>query len=102
MVKKINNDNFTNEVLDITGTVLVDFYADWCGPCKMVAPIIEELSQENPEITFGKINVDESPELSVKYNVINIPTLIIFKDGKEKTRIIGYKPREAILEAVLG
>lgn len=101
MVKKINNDNFTNEVLDIAGTVLVDFYADWCGPCKMVAPIIEELSQENPEMIFGKVNVDESPKLAVKYNVINIPTLIIFKDGKEKTRLVGYKPKEAILEAVL-
>lgn len=102
MLKKINTENFTNEILNITGTALVDFYADWCGPCKMVAPVIDEIAQENADITVGKINVDESPELAVKYNVINIPTIIVFKNGKETARIVGYKPKEAIIAELLG
>ena len=96
MVKKLNEQNFTNEVLNSAGTVLVDFYADWCGPCKMVSPIVDEIAEEKPEITVGKVNVDESAALAGRYGVMSIPTLIVFKGGKEMARLIGYKPKDAI------
>ena len=97
MVKKLNEQNFANEVLNSAGTVLVDFYADWCGPCKMVSPIVDEIAEEKPEITVGKVNVDESAALAGRYGVMSIPTLIVFKGGKEMARLIGYKPKDAIL-----
>ena len=97
-VIKLNNENFENEVLKKEGTVLVDLYADWCGPCKMVAPIVAEIAEERADITVGKINVDECPELAVKYRVASIPTLIVFNNGKETDRIVGYRPKDAILE----
>ena len=97
MLKKLNNQNFDNEVLNNNGIALIDFYADWCGPCKMVSPIVDEIANERTDITVGKINVDESNALAVKYGVVSIPTLIVFKDGKEQTRIIGYRPKEDIL-----
>ena len=98
MIKKLNEVNFESEVLNNSGTVLVDFYADWCGPCKMVAPVLEKISNERDDITIGKINVDESGMLAMKYGVMSIPTLILFKNGKEETRIVGYRPKEDILE----
>lgn len=97
MLKKLNNQSFENEVLNNNGVALVDFYADWCGPCKMVSPIVDEIANENSDITVGKVNVDESNALAVKYGVVSIPTLIVFKDGKEQTRIIGYRPKDDIL-----
>ncbi len=97
MLKKLNVENFETEILKFNGTALVDFYADWCGPCKMVAPIVEEISNERHDITVGKINVDESAELAMKYNVMSIPTLIVFENGIEKTRIVGFRPKEDIL-----
>ena len=97
-VIKLNNENFENEVLKKEGTVLVDLYADWCGPCKMVAPIVAEIAEERTDITVGKINVDECPELAVKYRVASIPTLIVFNNGQETDRIVGYRPKDAILE----
>ncbi|MBR2883347.1 MAG: thioredoxin [Clostridia bacterium] len=96
-VKKLNDANFESEILNNNGTCLVDFYADWCGPCKMVSPIVDEIADERTDITVGKINVDESSALAMKYNVMSIPTLIVFKDGKEFDRIIGYSPKEEIL-----
>ena len=95
MLKKLNSSNFETEIN--SNTTLVDFYADWCGPCKMIAPFIEEIANERDDITVGKVNVDEDTELAIKYNVVSIPTLIIFKDGKEKSRIVGFRPKEAIL-----
>ena len=95
MLKKLNFENFDNEIQN--GTVLVDFYADWCGPCKMIAPIVEEISVERSDITVGKVNVDESGAIAVKYGIASIPTLIVFKDGKEYARLIGYRPKEDIL-----
>ena len=95
MLKKLNSSNFKTEIN--SNTTLVDFYADWCGPCKMIAPFIEEIANERDDITVGKVNVDEDTELAIKYNVVSIPTLIIFKDGKEKSRIVGFRPKEAIL-----
>lgn len=97
---KLNDYNFEDEVINKSGTVLVDFYADWCGPCKMIAPIVEEIASENPNITVGKINVDESGGVSMAYEIMSIPTLIIFKDGKEHKRIVGYRPKSDILNAL--
>ena len=97
MLKKLNTQNFDNEVLNNNGIALIDFYADWCGPCKMVAPIVNEIANERSDITVGKVNVDENNSLAVKYGVVSIPTLIVFKDGKEQTRIVGYRPKEDIL-----
>ena len=99
MAKILNSENFKNEVLD-KSIALVDFYADWCGPCKMVAPIIEEIANERSDISVGKINVDESVGIAMEYNVVSIPTMIIFKDGKEVSRLVGYSPKEEILEAL--
>lgn len=98
MLKKLNFENFDNEIQN--GTVLVDFYADWCGPCKMIAPAIEEIANERTDITVGKVNIDESGAIAVKYGIASIPTLIVFKDGKEYARLIGYRPKEDILSAL--
>ena len=97
MIKKLNNQNFTDEVLNNDDTVLVDFYADWCGPCKMIAPIIDEIAAERRDITVGKVNVDENGALATQYRVAGIPTMIVFKGGKETARLVGYKPKSAIL-----
>jgi thioredoxin 1 len=100
MLKKLDNQNFENEVLNNEGTALVDFYADWCGPCKMVAPIIEEIANEREDITVGKINVDENPELAIKYGVSSIPTILVFKEGKEDARLIGFRDKSDYLKAL--
>ena len=84
-VQKLNQNNFNNAIAN--GTTLVDFYADWCGPCRMVSPIVDEIAEERSDITVGKVNVDDENALAMKYGVMSIPTLIVFKDGKEKTRI---------------
>ena len=100
MLKKLNAENFETEVLQAQGLALVDFYADWCGPCKMVAPVLEEITQEREDVLIGKINVDESGSLAAKYQVVSIPTMILFKDGKEQGRIIGFKPKDDILRFI--
>ena len=100
MLKKLNAENFETEVLQAQGLALVDFYADWCGPCKMVAPVLEEIAQEREDVLIGKINVDESGILAAKYQVVNIPTMILFKDGKEQGRIIGFRPKNDILQFI--
>lgn len=97
-VIKLNSENFNQEIMMHTGVALVDFYADWCGPCKMVSPIVDEIAEEYSSIKVGKINVDESPELAVSFGVVSIPTLVVMKDGKEQSRIVGYRPKEDILE----
>ena len=94
-VQKLNQNNFQNAIAN--GTALVDFYADWCGPCRMVSPIVDEIAEEQREITVGKVNVDDENALAMKYGVMSIPTLIVFKDGKEKARIVGARPKAAIL-----
>ena len=94
-VQKLNQNNFHNAIA--SGTVLVDFYADWCGPCRMVSPIVDEIAEERSDITVGKVNVDDENALAMKYGVMNIPTLIVFQDGKEKARIVGARPKAAIL-----
>ena len=95
MLKKLDKSNFIDEInANIT---LVDFYADWCGPCKMIAPIIEEIANERTDITVGKVNVDNDAEIAVKYGVSSIPTLIVFKDGKETDRVVGFRQKGDIL-----
>ena len=94
-VQKLNQNNFNNAIAN--GTTLVDFYADWCGPCRMVSPIVDEIAEERSDITVGKVNVDDENALAMKYGVMSIPMLIVFQDGKEKTRIVGAKPKAAIL-----
>lgn len=94
-LKILDKTNFVAETQ--FGTALIDFYADWCGPCKMIAPIIQEIADERNDITVGKINVDNSPELAAAFGVSSIPTIIILKEGKEANRIVGYRPKEDIL-----
>ena len=94
-VQKFDQNNFYNATA--TGTTLVDFYADWCGPCRMLSPVIDEIAEERPDITVGKINVDNENALAMKFGVMSIPTLIIFKDGKETARIVGARPKADIL-----
>ena len=94
-VQKLNQNNFNKAIAN--GTTLVDFYADWCGPCRMVSPIVDEIAEERSDITVGKVNVDDENSLAMKYGVMSIPTLIVFKDGQEKTRIVGARPKAAIL-----
>ena len=94
-VQKQNQNNFNNAIAN--GTALGDFYADWCGPCRMVSPIVDEITEERRDITVGKVNVDDENALAMKYGVMSIPTLIVFQDGKEITRIVGARPKAAIL-----
>ena len=94
---KITKDNFQAEVLDAKGTVLVDFWASWCGPCKMIGPIIDQIADERTDVKVCKINVDDEPELAAKFRVMSIPTLIVFKDGQVVTQSMGVKPKTAIL-----
>ena len=98
MVKKINNSEFENEVLNGKGIALVDLFADWCMPCQMIAPIIEEISNEKAEVNFFKVNVDETPEVAIKYGVSSIPTLLIFKDGELVNKAVGVYPKESIVK----
>ena len=92
----VTNENF-EEILATDKTVLLDFYATWCGPCKMVGPILEEIAAEHPEYVIGKINVDEQGELAAKFGVMSIPTLVIMKDGELVTQQAGARPKAAIL-----
>lgn len=91
MAKKITTNEFENEVLNAKGTVLVDFFATWCGPCKMIAPHLDELSAKNPDIKIVKIDVDEETPLAIKYGVASIPTLLLFKDGEKVKQTLGYQ-----------
>ncbi len=96
-VLKITSNNFEEEVLNAEGPVIIDFYADWCGPCKMMSPIIDSIAEEIENIKVGKINVDDAQDLAVQYNVMSIPTIIIFKDGKPYKKFIGVTSKENIL-----
>lgn len=91
MAKKITTAEFENEVLNAKGTVLVDFFATWCGPCKMLAPHLDELSAKNPDVKIVKIDVDEETPLAIKYGVASIPTLLLFKDGQKVNQTLGYQ-----------
>lgn len=92
----VNHENF-NEIKKSEKTVLLDFYADWCGPCRMVAPILEEIANEHPEYVIGKINVDDEPELAVQFGVVSIPLLVVLKDGEVVNQALGARGKEQIL-----
>lgn len=94
----INKNNFQNEVMNSDKPVLLDFWAPWCAPCRMVVPIIEEIAGERPDIRVGKINVDEQPELASEFSIMSIPTLVVMKNGKIVQQISGARPKNAILE----
>lgn len=98
---KITTDNFEQEVLKSDIPVVVDFWASWCGPCRMLAPIIAEIAEEQAgKIRVGKLNVDEEPQLAAKYRVMSIPMVALFKNGEVVETSIGYKPKEELIEAL--
>ena len=94
---KITKENFQKEVLESDKTVLLDFFADWCGPCQMLSPIINEIAQENPQIKVGKINVDEQQELAMQFGVMSIPMLVVMKNGRIVNQAVGARPKAQIL-----
>ena len=96
----INKNNFQNEIMDSEKTVLLDFWASWCAPCRMVVPIIEEIAGERPDIKVGKINVDEQHELASEFGIMSIPTLVVMKNGKIVQQVSGARPKEAILTMI--
>ena len=93
----IKKDNFNQEVLQSEKKVLLDFWAPWCGPCRMVVPIVEEIALERADIKVGKVNVDEEPELANQFGVMSSPTLVVMENGKEVSRSVGAKPKDGIL-----
>lgn len=99
-VIKISKENFASEVLSSDKPVLLDFYADWCGPCRMVGPIVSEISDDRSDVKVGKINVDEQPELAAQFQVMSIPMLVVIKNGKLANQAVGYRSKEQI-EAML-
>ena len=94
-VSHVNQQDFKKFVVENSGVVLVDFYADWCGPCKSVAPIIDELSIEMPTVSFVKVNVDENQDVASEYSIFSIPTFLIFKNGQVVTQMVGAQGKEA-------
>lgn len=99
-VIKISKENFASEVLNSNKPVLLDFYADWCGPCRMIGPIVSEIANERNDVKVGKINVDEQPELAAQFQVMSIPMLAVIKNGKLENQVVGYRSKEQI-EAML-
>lgn len=97
-VLTITKENFENEVIKSDKPVLLDFWASWCGPCRMVSPVVDAIADENPSIKVGKINVDEQPDLASKFAVMSIPTLLVFKDGKMYNKAVGALPKDRILK----
>ena len=101
MITVITKDNFQAEVLQSDKPVLIDFWASWCGPCKMVSPIVDEIATEHPEIKVGKVNVDDEPELAGQFGVMSIPTLLMIKEGKVAAQSVGFRPKAQLEEMLL-
>lgn len=99
-VKEFTDDNFDSEVVEAGGTVLVDFWAPWCGPCRQIAPMIDELAGENPSTKIGKVNIDDNPGIAQKFGITSIPTLLLFKDGEVAESFVGVRPKAALQEAI--
>ena len=97
---KLTRDNFETEVLNSTLPVLIDFYADWCGPCRMLGPVIDEIAEEATDFKVGKVNIDEQPELATKYPVMSVPTLVVIKNGEVANRVTGVTPKQKILDMI--
>ena len=93
----IDKNNFESEVLNSEKKVLLDFWAPWCGPCRMVVPMVEEIAKERPDIKVGKINVDENPELASRFGIMSIPTLMVIENGEIVNQALGARPKDAIL-----
>ena len=96
-ILNVTKENFEKDIIESHKTVLLDFYAEWCGPCKMLSPIVEEIAEENPQYLVGKINVDNEPELAAAFSVQSIPLLVVMKNGKIAGQVVGYRPKEQIL-----
>lgn len=99
-ILKVTSENFESEVLQSDKPVLIDFYADWCGPCKMLSPIVDEVAEENTDIKVVKINVDNAQDLAMKYQVMSIPTLVVIKDGREVNRSVGLIDKADIISLI--
>jgi thioredoxin 1 len=97
-VLTVTKKNFASEVANSEKTVLLDFWAPWCGPCRMISPVIEQIADEAPDIKVGKINVDEEQELAAQFGIMSIPALLVLKEGKVVKKSVGAKPKSAILE----
>ena len=97
-VRNITSENFESEVLNADKVVLLDFFASWCGPCRMVSPVIDEIAEENEEILVGKVDVDKESDLAAKFQVYSIPTLVVMKDGKVLSQETGAKSKDQILK----
>ena len=98
-ITEVNTDNFQNEVLESDTPVVVDFSAVWCGPCRMLDPIVEELAEEWGErVKVVKLDIDHNPDIAMQYHVMGVPTLIVFRDGEMKDRIVGYQPKDRIAQ----
>ena len=96
---KVTKENF-KEVIKTEKPVLIDFYADWCGPCKMLSPVVDEIAEEKPQFVIGKVNVDEEEELAMEFGVMSIPTLVIFKNGNISEKLVGVRPKNASVDAL--
>ena len=96
----VNSENFENDVRKSEKVVLVDFYAEWCGPCKMLSPVLDQVSAEVEGVVIGKFNIDEGIDIAKELDVMSVPTMIIFKDGKEVDRLVGLRQKSQIIEAI--
>ena len=97
-IQKLNSDNFKSTIGNTDKLVIVDFYADWCGPCKMVAPILEEILEEYSDVEVYKVNIDEEPEIAKDFSVKSIPTIVSFKGGLEHKKVVGAQPKDALID----